>query len=51
MNRSILGSRLHRFVGHPPRTGWTIRTRVLFIGLAASISWAIVVASFLMARQ
>jgi hypothetical protein len=51
MSRSILGGRLHPFAGHQPRTSWTIRTRVLFIGLAALVSWAILVVSFLMARQ
>lgn len=50
MSRSILGSTLRRFVGHPTHACWTVRARLLFIILAASLSWAVVVASVLLAR-
>ena len=50
MSRSILGSTLRRLVGHPMHASWTVRARLLFIMLAASLSWAVVVASVLLAR-
>jgi hypothetical protein len=50
MSRSILGSTLRRLVGDPTHPLWTVRARLLFIMVAASLSWAVVVASVLLAR-
>jgi hypothetical protein len=50
MSRSILGSTLRRLVGDPTHPLWTVRARLLFIMFAASLSWAVVVASVLLAR-
>lgn len=51
MSRSILVSTLRRLVGYPMHASWTVRARLLFIMLAASLSWGVVVASVLLARQ